>query len=402
MVSEYGDHHLSVELIIEILLRLPVKSLLRYRCVCKKWYCLVQNSHFHEKHHHHNHHSARLLVLHYNYTTDKYSFALFPDETLASEPFIYHDVNDLQMPGNPSVFGPFNGILGLWVRDRLALWNPATREFKPLPVPNPNLPPDFSAYCYFFGFGLDPVTNYYKVVWIRYFWDDKDDNPYDPIVVVVYNLCTGSWRLFELDSSQCDFIQDSLCNTYTKGVYYWMTIRNGKIYKILTFDMSNEIFRNIKAPPDIPESLCSHLSMYIDSIALLLYEVNAIEKYFDIWIKKDEDCWTKQFTIGPFLDVARPLGFWKNNEFFVELKTSKLALYNPDTQEIKDLGPRGKDYCLIVLIYKESLVTAKGGNEGQEVGNASDMVQVQDLFTYPPIVICGCQTVEEIQSVINV
>ncbi|XP_059670653.1 F-box/kelch-repeat protein At3g23880-like [Cornus florida] len=402
MVTEYGDHHLSDEVTIEILSMLPVKSLIRYKCVCKKWYCLIQNSYFHAKHHQHHNHRARLLVLHYNNTTDKYAFALFPDETLASKPFIYNDMNDLQMPGYPGVFGPFNGILGLWVTDRLALWNPATREFKPLQVPKPNLPTDYSAYCDFFGFGLDPVTNYYKVVWIRYFKNEEYDNPYDPIIVSVYNLCTDIWRLFELDFSQCDFLHESLCNTYMNGIYHWLTTNKGKIYKILTFDMSNEIFRNIKAPPDIPESQCGYLAMYLDSIALLLYEEDAFEKHFDIWVKKDEECWTKEFTIGPISDVTRPLGFWKYNELFVELKTSNLVLYESETQEIKDLGPRGQDYCLSVFIYKESLVSVRGTNEGQEVGNASDMVQVQDLFKYPPIFIWGCQTVEEIQSLINV
>ncbi|KAI8530801.1 hypothetical protein RHMOL_Rhmol11G0087700 [Rhododendron molle] len=37
------DHHLPNDVLIEILTRLPVKSLLRSKCVCKNWYDLIQN-----------------------------------------------------------------------------------------------------------------------------------------------------------------------------------------------------------------------------------------------------------------------------------------------------------------------------------------------------------------------
>ena len=43
-------HMLLFELIVEILLRLPVKSLLRFRCVCKSWNALISGTEFAEKH----------------------------------------------------------------------------------------------------------------------------------------------------------------------------------------------------------------------------------------------------------------------------------------------------------------------------------------------------------------
>jgi len=42
--------HLPHELIIEILLRLPVKSLIRFKCVSKSWFCLISDPHFANSH----------------------------------------------------------------------------------------------------------------------------------------------------------------------------------------------------------------------------------------------------------------------------------------------------------------------------------------------------------------
>uniref|UniRef100_A0A5B7BWI3 F-box domain-containing protein n=1 Tax=Davidia involucrata TaxID=16924 RepID=A0A5B7BWI3_DAVIN len=401
MTSNNGEHQLPQDVVIEILSRLPVKSLMRFSCVCKNWYALIRNPNFITKHHNHHHHSsARLFVYHYNYSTENYAFAHFPDETLANAPLVYQDHDDLQMSRNLySVIGPFNGLICLFNGgDRLALWNPATREFRPLPIAHHNLPPHFNTFSHNFGFGLDLVTNDYKLVWIRVLCNDELDYIYDPTPVALYTLATGSWRHLEVvlpPISSLD-VYDSLCNTYLNGIYYWATQSslNGN-YMILTFDMGNEIFGELPGPPDVQ---CGELAMYNGSIAMLVYDSLEVEKYFDIWVMKEEEegCWTKQLTIGPLQGVVRPLGFWKNDELFLESRTSQLVLYNPDTQEIENLGPRGKDFnSLKVLIYKESLVSVEGGNECHRGDNSSNLVKVQDFLSFDLPITTGSQAVEE-------
>jgi len=41
---------LPQNLIIQILLRLPVKYLIRFKCVCKLWFSLISNPHFANSH----------------------------------------------------------------------------------------------------------------------------------------------------------------------------------------------------------------------------------------------------------------------------------------------------------------------------------------------------------------
>ncbi|XP_059670634.1 putative F-box/kelch-repeat protein At3g22730 [Cornus florida] len=362
MLRDKGDNHTSENDIIEILLRLPVKALLRFKCVCKTWNALIRNSNFVTKQLNHHSNNARLLIQYHNYCTEKFAFALILNEILTKEPLLSHDLDFQHMRCDSGVIGPLNGILGLWNWNRIALWNPATKEFRFLSIPHSNLPPHFRACSYYFGFGLDLTTNDCKLIWIRDFWDNKIDTLYDPRVVSVYTLGSDSWRVFEVDLYGS--IQDSLGNTYMNGFYYWLTNEKyDKILIILSFDIGNEVFREIKMPPDMAKSKWGDLSMYNDSLAMFIYDPNEVEKYIDIWLMTVEECWMKELTIGPLLDVERPLGFWKNGELFLELETGESVLYNPNTGETKDLRHRGKDDCLKVLIYKESLVSIKEGND---------------------------------------
>ncbi|KAK4259361.1 hypothetical protein QN277_005705 [Acacia crassicarpa] len=59
-----GGNNLYVprEIIIEILRRLPVKSLVRFRAVCKDWRNLLKSPSFIKEHYHHSTHKNPLLV----------------------------------------------------------------------------------------------------------------------------------------------------------------------------------------------------------------------------------------------------------------------------------------------------------------------------------------------------
>jgi hypothetical protein len=50
METKNTPPYLPHELIIQILLRLPVKSLIRFKCVCKSWFSLISDPHFTNSH----------------------------------------------------------------------------------------------------------------------------------------------------------------------------------------------------------------------------------------------------------------------------------------------------------------------------------------------------------------
>ncbi|XP_059670622.1 F-box protein At4g19940-like [Cornus florida] len=405
-------HHVQEDVVIEVLLKLPVKSLLRFKCVCKYWFNLVKNCNFISKHLHQKNHKAYLLIERYSYSTHIFSCALLPLEMLTNRSIVYLDINDPDTAKYISVIDSFNGIICLWDQNQIALWNPTIREFKPLPVYHPILPLYIKAYSHCFGFGLDLVTNNYKVVWIRYLWNEENDYPYDPPVVSVYNLfplyikayshCFGfgldlvtnnykvvwirylwneendypydppvvsvynlgidSWRLVEADLRP-HLMRGALGNTCTNGIYYWLVSHGGDNYLVLSFDMKNEVFKMILAPLDIHESQLGTLGLYNESIAMVLFDPCVIEKQFDIWVMVEEGYWTKQLIIGPISDVDGPLGCAKNGEFLFYTGTSQLVVYSPNTQEIKYLGPCRYSHSLSVFVYEESLASIKGEKE---------------------------------------
>lgn len=74
--SSIAYQNLPEDVIIEILLRLPVNSLLKFKSVCRNWYSLIKSPNFIRKHM--NHRPTNLLVVHhYNPPiADKYVFSL--------------------------------------------------------------------------------------------------------------------------------------------------------------------------------------------------------------------------------------------------------------------------------------------------------------------------------------
>ncbi|XP_059670637.1 putative F-box protein At5g62660 [Cornus florida] len=377
MASNSAEHVVPEDLIVEILSRLPVKSLIRLGVVCRYWYTVIRNSSFIIKHHHSNN-NVHLLVENYNFNTEKFAFTLFPDENLDSIPLLYHELNDLQMSRDLLyVLGPVNGILCLFDGgDRIALWNPALRDFRLLPRPQENIPPYFSVNWNSFAFGLDPLTNKCKVVWIRYFYDDRIKNMYFPPTVVVYTLGTNSWRMIEIDLPENYCVDNTFSDGLINGTYYWIDRDNSLKYTIISFEMGSETFGMIQLPLDFPRYYWGGLIVYNDSIAVVFYDPPEEVKYFEIWVMKDEGLWNKQLTIGPLLDIDRPLGLWKNGELFLETnKTQQLLLYNINTQETKVLGPRGYEHCLKVCNYKQSLVSLREQNEFRDEYNSSNMIQ---------------------------
>ncbi|XP_059670656.1 F-box/kelch-repeat protein At3g23880-like [Cornus florida] len=370
MANNSYDHHMQEDVVIEILSRLPVKSLLRFRCVCKYWCILLKNSNFINKQLNHQNRSAYLLVERYSYGTHIYALALFHVEPPISMPIVYHDLEDPHTAKNPSIIDTCNGVICFWDGHEFALWNPNIREFKSLPVSYPNLPPYTKAYCEYFGFGLDPVTNNYKVVWIQFLWDEKDDFPHDPAVVLVYNQGTDTWTPVETDFSQADNLSESLGNTCINGVYHWLVSDSDfSNHMVLQFDMKKDAFQKILEPPYIQNSQIGYLAFYNESIAMVIYDPNEIEKQFDIWVMMEEGYWTKQLTIGPFSDVEGPLGCSKKGDFIFYSNISHLVIYNPITKEIKYDEPHGELYSLKVFVYEESLASVKGENECSEGEN---------------------------------
>ncbi|KAJ4714221.1 F-box protein [Melia azedarach] len=344
--------------VIEILSRLPVKSLLRLRCVCKSWCDLVKNPNFISKHL--KNVDTRLIVIYmdeddgtdqFYYPTDL--FCLFTDETL--EDLSLQDL-DLQQPIGGSVSGPYDGIYYIVGLDhRMYLWNLAMGECRRLPKCRATFPHYTRVLCTNVGFGLDPMGNDFKLVLIFTLWNEKRNKSHEFSHCAVYNLLSNSWRDFESFKSIHYSRPHSYSCTYSDGVCYWLwNLHHNQQIIIISFDMGKEVFQEIQGP-DIDESAYETLGLYYDSLSLLF--LNLIKNCFEIWVMKSTN-WSKQLSVGSIPGVNEPLGFWKNGSIFLQSDSQRLLLYDPNTQETRDLGLRS--FSFSVYKYKESLIPIKG------------------------------------------
>ncbi|XP_026436318.1 putative F-box protein At3g21120 [Papaver somniferum] len=159
---------LPEDMIIVIVSKFPVKSISRFRCVCKRWCELFKNPKFIKTHLHHAIENNKFSVL-----LDT-NFAVYvigsDDENRGVYKTIDFDVTsslpypmavrtdlpqDTFLPGYPRNY-PCDGLISLSTgspyggrRKMICLWNPSTREYKDIPTPTSNLE-GFSRYgvCY--------------------------------------------------------------------------------------------------------------------------------------------------------------------------------------------------------------------------------------------------------------
>ncbi|CAL5345609.1 unnamed protein product [Camellia sinensis] len=207
--KEMVSHYIHEDVMVEILVKLPVKSLLRFKCVSKSWSSLITNPSFIAKHlTNSNKKENGCLFVHgiepkdANNFPRKYTFAVCRDKSLTVPVFEYLG---LKLNAKVHVMGPCNGIFCLLTNSNsVALWNPANRESRALPTqtfPN-SIPPRMELEGNAFGFGMDPFTGDYKVVSIRMYNRgsglDNDIHPSSyPKHIAIYSLHDDSWRDFK-------------------------------------------------------------------------------------------------------------------------------------------------------------------------------------------------------------
>ncbi|XP_060203723.1 F-box/kelch-repeat protein At3g23880-like [Lycium barbarum] len=214
---------LPEELITEILLNLPVKSLLQFRCVSKSWLSLISSPKFVKTH---------LSLCANNKACTYHRLILSLVQPVTTYSLIYHLMDfslstllydsvtrafdlDYPMKGPHKSFdvvGSVNGLVCFTFDQKdLFLWNPSIRKFKKLPDFIPKL--NFRS-CVMYGFGYDEVHDDYKVVAV------SRTSSYDishQVEVKIYSVNSDSWR------STHDF------NTGRKLIKWGMSV-NGKLH----------------------------------------------------------------------------------------------------------------------------------------------------------------------------
>ncbi|XP_030963632.1 F-box/kelch-repeat protein At3g23880-like [Quercus lobata] len=371
--------YLPEEVVLEILHRLPVKSLIRFRCVSKSWNSLITTSAFIKSH------LTRSLSL----SSDKLIVRQCVNKPY---PFVEHyklidDTNDsssdqiqhIDFPLRCSRFichfnliGSVNGLFSLFEEDRFVIWNPSIRKFITLPKPCIRVKSVVHE-----AFGFDPRTNDYKVVRIAFPRRTQSSEMAKIPLVEIYSLNEGSWRITSAGNSFSpgfSFVDRGRPSASLNGAVHFVVRDwdNKSDPSVLSFDLGDEVFRMISVPNGaFSTSDYVHTSVIGGSLSLLCHDSytygHAVNNCCSIWVMKEYgvvDSWTKQFTVN--LNGGLLLGLQKNGNMLVETKLPlhcEISSYDPKSKQVKNLGICGMSYTFFVDNYMENLVLLDKPND---------------------------------------
>ncbi|XP_028068519.1 F-box/kelch-repeat protein At3g23880-like [Camellia sinensis] len=363
-MSSSSDYNLSLpmDIIVDILNRLPVKSLVRFRCVCKTFRHLISNPTFISSHllHHRTPTTAATIFTFKHRTTTSLSLLQSPSSSQNPVNLVHPWSNHTR---NLHLIGSINGLLCLCLRLSnhplyfhrriiLLLWNPATKLFKSLRSPTIQIPPTCFHLSLGFGFGFHSSTSSsdYKVVRIVSF--------NLRVRAEVYSAISNCWR--EIRGMDLHFYIHKLsCEAIVNGAPYWLLATpSNHCFRFAWFDFQNEAFVML---PGLDFS-----GFYFGTLVhwkLMDWKDNAAvvvlcpgNPFFDVWMIEDrcggESNWCKKFVIGPVLGVEQ---FWvlqctKNGEIIVAEAGGRVT---PDVHFHKDLELNSLDNMQIVMALEE-------------------------------------------------
>ncbi|XP_059301907.1 F-box/kelch-repeat protein At3g23880-like [Lycium ferocissimum] len=362
-----------------ILTRLPVKSLLRYKRVCKSWRDLITSSSFIKKHLDNESTGTRKIVAKFgvDYDTEplptrQFHIYLLPDKIFAGtvpthqRTFYIDGVSDFR-----DIHGPMNGIFllekGHFMDNiRFAWWNPATKQIRLIPKFEFELKETFNDCCRMLGMGYDKTTQDYKIISFRTFWDEWTTNLHPKIFAALYSTKHDSWKYLEPNYSHECQISVTQNFTYKDGLYHWMASSQvicdqDNVFRVLTFDFATELFGEMPGPP-IPGNSWTTLMLRGGSLATMAS--NEVAKpmiaTYDIWQRIRENNWIKVYTLNPPIPWHWPNGMWEYDKYIFELtETYRLVFYDQSAKQATNLGfdffQRLQSGWAWPLNYKESL-----------------------------------------------
>ncbi|XP_006360351.1 F-box/kelch-repeat protein At3g23880-like [Solanum tuberosum] len=364
------------EIIIEILLRLPVKSLLKFRCVSKYWLSLLSTPYFINT-------QIKFSVKKSKNVNLRLVIVASVSGLMGKMCSVYSldcensSVNvdkidyPLKTPFRSAKFlGSCNGLICLTPMSfKLMIWNPVTgkhKEFQDSFV-------QCAVNCYIrYGFGYDYVHDDYKVVKIFSF--PRNEGKYES-KVKIYSLKDDSWKMGEGFDSGYVNAQSGMC---LNGYLHWEVSHcpdsggggggSGACSEIMTLDLATETY-GVMALPNCGNGSTSWSLSVLNGclVACCNYEPDRT----DMWVMKEygvEESWTKlvsNLTAPPGrLGYVSPLSVSENGgEVLVRLGTN-ISLYNARNASHESLDIHSLGYCLQVqaITYYESLASPNVGD----------------------------------------
>ncbi|XP_068642587.1 putative F-box/kelch-repeat protein At1g12870 [Aristolochia californica] len=336
------------EILVQVLIRLPVKSLLRFKCVCRAWRTLISEPFFVEFHlRQQSLIDPQILLL--SCAGEVGELCL---ESLADEGGRLN--RKLSAVPVESILTPSCNGLILIHRDYsqcIYVFNVASRKLLTLPDCSPSLHVNL-------GLGYEFPARKYKVV--RLFYNREGDAH---LQCEIFTLGSGAWRRIGEVPYKLD-VRGFPASV--NGALYWLTNSEYHLNKsevIISFVLREERFKVIPHPKFCAGENRRYMQLWEFKGDLYLQDSSG-KPVMHLWVSKDpkEGIWVKNYTINlqrsgyalHDIPYVKPVSICRNGRIYFSL-FGRLFYYDPLTKTFEgvllDLA-----LCEILFPYVESLV----------------------------------------------
>ncbi|KAK1431326.1 hypothetical protein QVD17_07783 [Tagetes erecta] len=244
-----------IEIIEDILSRLPIKTLLQYRSVSKPWLQLISDPSFTKLHFTRSNHRSALFISAYDRSTHKRYFLsasinggpIAHVATIANVPASTAKTSQSEHLNGLVCFTSANGSLS---SNYAFVVNPSTHKVFKVPNSvnwNNQLDGEWNT-CYLFGFDLSRNEHKILNIRIRNYRLVNFSSITGGVEVLIFSMSSYTWRKidvkFPVDCLRC-VIKCSVC---VDSVIHFMVDDS---FEIIMFDLRTETFSIVRIPDDV-------------------------------------------------------------------------------------------------------------------------------------------------------
>ncbi|KAJ0800166.1 putative F-box domain-containing protein [Helianthus annuus] len=346
--------------LVNILSRLPVKSLLRCRSLSKTERALIDSPHFVNLHTKQSMKTDKLLVS----SKRTHSSTSFRPLNLDSPQTSVELETPFDTTRFPNVLGTCHGLVCLsnLPFDRfIVLWNPATQKYKVILTPMV-YPSSSNVLIAFNQVGYDHVNDDYKVVRLiqtgGYVWLNS--------MVFVYSLKLNMWRSVEQRFPY--YFNLALCQgqgVCVNSALHWVVSKKPHLGNdlLVSFDLASQSFQLVPHPECFNSDMVTSLGVLGGCLCVVGYrELRSI----DVWVMGEygvKESWSKlvALTLGNvsrcvFLSV-RPITYLKNGkEVVLEVNQQWFEIYDIEKKTSRQIMIGDASRRISTYVYQETLV----------------------------------------------
>ncbi|KAK3417197.1 hypothetical protein EUGRSUZ_H02934 [Eucalyptus grandis] len=355
------------DVVVDILLRLPAKSLVRFKCVCKRWRSLISDRAFAKSHLQRVKAadlipSQRIIIGGRNSPLKTVDYEAL-DGGGEGRMVVPHGIKPLW---ESRIVGSCDGLVCLLGPSNFVIYNPTTGEYIELPssdfVDHAMYFSSGARYDSFYGFGYDSQSDDYKIALVVGDVVVEVEN----WKVAIFSLKSCSWRMMMIEVPfQEEGVECCGPAVYWKGalhwdVYVWNT--NGEGFSaMLSFDLLEEKFHQVLPVPAVDDGILL-LGLEIHGANLFIYN-NAQNPRIEAWITDQYRIgapWKKWLSVDcsalntPFEKI--PLAYTRSEKIVFLMGRKWMIMFNPEDNTCREYL-LGTDLITEYAIYLETLVS---------------------------------------------